>query len=122
MNVIAALQEWEMYERQIKKLRERQAKFAEIVKRETLTAKHDYQVGELVVAKWSAGRGQHDWHAIAEELDQVAVINAASQFAKVTTDWHGLCKHIGFPDDIKNRYYTPGKPSVRIKLLDGDDS
>ena len=113
-----------MYEERINELKANQAKLTKQIERETLEFGRDIELSRQVVAKWSAGKGHYDWRAIGGVLEHDRNLSATviDSHSKVVTNWRAACKEVGYPESLAKEHYTPGTPSVKIKLLDGSDS
>jgi hypothetical protein len=66
-------------------------------------------------ASWSEGRGTYDWQGLARALK--APKELLKEHASVVVDWRAVCLHLGVPEALKERYYTPPEgPRVTLKL------
>ena len=64
-----------------------------------------------VVASYTIGQGRYDYEVAA--LDAHASIKDIAMFTTPVIDWRKVCKQIHAPLEP---FYTPGTPSVRVKL------
>jgi len=95
---------------------EEEIKTAVLISGDTVEAKARPLVSEVIVqAKYSKGRGSYNWENIAVRLkpDQEII----DKHSKVTVSWLKVCQAVGYSDELKGQHYTPGTPSVSLKLL-----
>lgn len=69
---------------------------------------------ENVIATYNSGRGTYDYQSIAMRLEPDQEIVDAN--TKPVTDWKKVCEDAGMTEEIKEKFYTPGSPSVSLKL------
>ena len=67
-----------------------------------------------VVATYSKGRGSYDYEALAMSLEPDDYI--VERYTVKRVDWRKVVEDIGATDDLKAKFYTPGKPYVSLKL------
>jgi hypothetical protein len=69
-----------------------------------------------VVVKISGGKGSYDWEQMAmrEEPDEDQI----KEHTKSVIDWKALCESCGVSDNTKKLFYTAGKKSISVKLIE----
>lgn len=83
------------------------------IQAEVLELKQSQSVGD-VVATYTIGRGSYNYEEIVRKVGASKVI--IESHSKYVTDWKAVCEEIYIPPEVKAEYYTPGTPSVRLKL------
>lgn len=71
-----------------------------------------------VTATYTKGRGSYDYHAIASEANPPEDVISACTEPK--TDWKAVCDTIAVSEELRQKHYKHGTPSVSIKIKDGD--
>jgi hypothetical protein len=71
-------------------------------------------VHQNVRASYSCGRGSYDYEAIAREAQVPEALIAVH--TRLITDWRAACMAIVLPGEVYRKHYTPGTPTVTIKL------
>lgn len=86
-----------------------------VIKAEVLELQQSQTVGN-VRASYSQGRGSYNYEALArtQHLDPLLI----ASFAKEVIDWKGVVDCLQVDEEIRRQYYTPGVPTVSIKLRD----
>lgn len=97
------------------KMKAHLTRIEEDIKQEVLALKKTQQVGN-VTAKYHEGRGFNDYPKIAAALSISKERIEAFTETKSVIDWISLFTEVKIPEDIRRKYYTPGKPSVNLKL------
>lgn len=80
---------------------------------EVMALKQTVKTGSAI-ATYSEGRGSYDYEEIAKYIepdDEVVKRNS-----KVVVDWRKVCEESGLTEDVKQKFYKPGKPYVSLKL------
>ena len=67
-----------------------------------------------VRASYSAGRGSYNYQAIA--LEAQVPEELLTVHTHLVTDWRAACMAIVLPGEVYRKHYTPGTPTVTIKL------
>ena len=67
-----------------------------------------------VVASYSKGRGRYNYQPMVAELRPPTSL--IEKFTKPKIDWRKIAEAMQPTDDVKERYYSPGSPSVALKL------
>jgi hypothetical protein len=77
-----------------------------------------------VKATYSKGRGRYDYALMAEK--EKADKKFIDLYTEPVTNWKAVCDACELSDSIKQEYYTPEEPSVKLKIVepetDGNDS
>lgn len=85
----------------------------EKIKAQVMEVKETQEAGR-VRAVYSEGRGSYDWKNMADFI--VPNEEILSKFTTQSTDWKKVCEATGVPDEIKQNHYSPGKPTVSLKI------
>ena len=104
------LQEWAALKKHLDEIEER-------IKEDVMRLEKSVKFGN-VTASYTKGRGTYDYHAIASEANPPEDVISACTEPK--TDWKAVCDTIGVDEELRQKYYRPGTPSVSIKIKDGD--
>ena len=86
---------------------------AEEIKAEALELQQTIKA-DGVVATYSKGRGYYDYEALASHLEPDYEI--IQQFTITRVDWRKVVDALEPLDDLKAKFYKPGKPYVSLKL------
>lgn len=84
------------------------------IRRIVLDAAQSFRHGN-VIAAYSSGRGKYDYEQIARELQ--VPDHVVARFTKIVVDWRAVCEEVGIPASLKEKYYTPGIPTVNIRFV-----
>ena len=83
------------------------------IQSEVLGLQKTQKVGP-VTATYSGGRGSYNYEAMGLALQPGA--DLVQGYSKMVVDWRKVCDAVGVDADVRLRYYTPGTPSVSLKL------
>ena len=83
------------------------------IKAEVLALQQTQKVGPVTVT-YDSGRGKYDYVAMAGELRPSTDIVA--MYSHTEVDWRKVCDAVGASEELRQKHYTPGTPSVTIKF------
>lgn len=73
---------------------------------------------EHATAVYSDGRGSYDYEAIAKILEPDPEL--IERHSRVSVDWRKVCEEAGMTEELKEKFYRPGKPYVSLKIANGE--
>ena len=106
MNLSEKLKQW-------RDLQEQADALAEEIKAEVLELKQTIK-GDGVVATYGKGRGSYDYESLAMRLEPDDEI--VERYSTTKVNWRKVVDELQPPDDLKEKFYTPGKPYVSLKI------
>lgn len=99
------------------------------IREEVLQLGKSQRVGQ-VLARYTSGRGSYDYPKITEAARKAYEAIGPEALAKfdetvaaltkkiVTVDHRAICERVGASEDLKAQFYTPGKPSVSLAIVE----
>ena len=63
----------------------------------------------------SPGRGTYAYEEMAMRLEPEQEV--IYRYTKTVVDWKAVCDEVGYDDELKKKFYTPGKLTKKVELL-----